>query len=152
MLEEISARFKGSIDSGRPLIMAGVGSGLTARGAVKGGADLLAAYSTAVYRCRGLPSLLSFLPYDNANDLTFAVAPDVLAHAGVCPVILGLGAHDPGQPIENLLDAVESLGAAGVMNEPFVGMYGQEIKAELDAAGLGFQRERPHNASRPCSL
>ncbi|MCP4382462.1 MAG: phosphoenolpyruvate hydrolase family protein [Hyphomicrobiales bacterium] len=141
MAEDILAAFRDTINGGRPLIMAGVGSGLTAGGAVKGGADLLATYSTAVYRCRGMPSLLSFLPYDNANDLTFTVAPEVLANAGTCPVILGLGAHNPDQPIDALLDRAEALGAAGVMNEPFIGMYGQEIRAELDAAGCGFQRE-----------
>ena len=91
----IVASFRDVIAQSRPVIMAGVGSGLTAAGAARGGAHLIAAYSTAVYRCRGLPSVLSFLPYDNANDLAFSVAADVIAQAGDCPVILGLGVHDP---------------------------------------------------------
>ena len=54
--------------AGKPIIAAGVGSGLTAKGAVMGGADLLAVYNTAVYRIQGLPTALAFLPYDDANE------------------------------------------------------------------------------------
>jgi len=130
-----------TLSAGSPIILAGVGSGLTAKGAVAGGADVLAVYNTAVYRLRGVPTALAFLPYDNANDLTLAAAPEVLANAGDVPVILGMGAHDPRTPIEQLLDHVEHLGAAGVTNEPFLGIYGQDLRAQLDAAGLGFERE-----------
>ena len=137
----IVASFRDVIAQSRPVIMAGVGSGLTAAGAARGGAHLIAAYSTAVYRCRGLPSVLSFLPYDNANDLAFSVAADVIAQAGDCPVILGLGVHDPRADLDGLLDRVEELGAVGIMNEPFVGMYSAEIRAELDEVGFGFRRE-----------
>jgi predicted TIM-barrel enzyme len=40
-----------------------------------------------------------------------------------------------------LLDKVESLEAAGVTNEPFLGMYSQDLQAQLESAGLGFSRE-----------
>lgn len=140
-LDEIVAQLRSTVASGRPVVVAGVGCGLTASGAAEGGADVLATYSTAVYRRRGLPSVLSFLPYDNANDLTFDVAPEVLANARGRPVILGIGAHDPRYPIESYLDRVQRLGAAGVTNEPFAGMYGDEVRSELARAGLGFQRE-----------
>lgn len=139
--DAIVASFRDVVAQERPVVMAGVGSGLTAAGATKGGAHLIAAYSTAVYRCRGLPSVLSFLPYDNANDLAFSVAADVVAQAGACPVILGLGVHDPRAAVDRLLDRVEAFGAVGIMNEPFVGMYSSAIRADLDAAGFGFRRE-----------
>ena len=132
---------RGVIEAGGPIVAAGVGSGLTAAGAALGGAHLIAAYSTAVYRCRGLPSVLSFLPYDDANALAFAIAGDVVEQARGRPVILGIGAHDPRRPLESLLDRVEEVGAAGVMNEPFLGMYSAEIRADLEEAGLGFGRE-----------
>ena len=141
MLDRILAALRSTITAGRPVVVAGVGCGLTASGAAEGGADILATYSTAVYRRRGLPSVLSFLPYDNANDLTFDTAPEVLANAGGRPVILGIGAHDPRYRLDSYLDRVEALGAAGVTNEPFAGMYGKDVQSELDRAGLGFQRE-----------
>jgi predicted TIM-barrel enzyme len=65
----------------------------------------------------------------------------VIAAAGQVPVLLGFGAHDPRRSLDRLLDNVESLGAAGVTNEPFLGMYSQDLQAQLESAGLGFSRE-----------
>lgn len=130
-----------SVRGGRPVIVAGVGSGLTAAGAVQGGADLLAVYNTAVYRNRNLPSILAFLPGDDPNRVTFEAAPTVVANAGGRPVIVGLTAHNPQLRIERLLDDVEALGAAGVTNEPFAGLYGAAFNAELERSGCGFSRE-----------
>jgi len=127
--------------AGIPIIMAGVGSGLTAKGAVLGGADLLAVYNTAVYRIQGLPTALAFLPYDDANELTISTAPEVIANAGDKPVLLGFGAHDPRMPIPLLIEQAKRLGAAGVTNEPFLGLYGYELRVQLENAGLGFIRE-----------
>ena len=75
-------------DCGEPLIVAGVGCGLTARGAAAGGADLLCTYNTAVYRIHGVPTAMAFLPYDDCNQLTFNVAGQVIAAAGQTPVAL----------------------------------------------------------------
>lgn len=80
--KEIVAGLQELVQASLPIVMPGAGSGITAAGAARGGANLIAAYSTAVYRCRGLPSVPSFLPYDNANELTLAVAGDVVARAG----------------------------------------------------------------------
>lgn len=137
----ILRRLRASVDAGCPLVVAGVGSGLTARGAVSGGADVLAAYSTAIYRIRGLSTALAFLPYDDANALTLGVAREVILNAGTVPVLLGFGAHDPRWPLDVLLDKAEEIGAAGVTNEPFIGIYGTDLRAQLEAAGLGFSRE-----------
>lgn len=125
----------------RPLICAGVGSGVTAKGAVEGGADLLAVYNTAVYRIMGLPTALAFLPYDDANRLTFEVLPQVIAAAGSTPVVAGIGAHDPRVDLERALMQVAGMRVAGVTNEPFIGIYPPDLRAHLEAAGLGFGRE-----------
>jgi predicted TIM-barrel enzyme len=125
----------------KPIIVAGVGSGLTAKGAVLGGADLLAVYNTAVYRIQGLPTALAFLPYDDANELTISTAPEVIANSKDTPVLLGFGAHDPRKPIQLLIEQAISLGAAGVTNEPFLGLYGYELRVQLENAGFGFVRE-----------
>lgn len=124
-----------------PLVAAGVGSGLTARGAVEGGADLLACYGTACYRVMGLPSALSFLPYADVNELVVDTLPQVVAAATDRPVLAGVGAHDPRRDLRRLVERVASLGAAGVTNEPFIGMYEGDLRGQLEAAGLGFDRE-----------
>lgn len=125
----------------RPVICAGVGSGVTAKGAVEGGADLLAVYNTAVYRIMGLPTALAFLPYDDANRLTFEALPQVIAAAGSTPVLAGIGVHDPRVDLERVLTKIAEWRVAGVTNEPFIGIYSADLRAQLKAAGLGFERE-----------
>ena len=127
--------------AGRAIVAAGVGSGLTARGAAAGGADLLAVYNTAVYRVKGLPTALAFLPYDDCNRITFEAAPEVIAAARGTPVVVGCGVHDPRHEVARLVDTVHELGAVGVTNEPFLGMYDAVLAQQLEAAGLGFGRE-----------
>ena len=139
--EAALGRLRDRRDAGEAIVVAGVGSGLTAAGAVAGGADLLACYGTAAYRILGVPTALAFLPYDDANKLTLDLLPPVVGRAGGVPVIAGLGAHDPRRPLEQLVAAAAGAGAMGVTNEPFCAIYGPALRRELDAAGYGFARE-----------
>lgn len=127
--------------SGGAIVIAGVGSGITAAAAVAGGADLLATYGTAAYRILGVPTALAFLPYDDANLLTLGLLPPIVERAGDVPVIAGLGAHDPRRSLARIVGEAAANGASGITNEPFVGIYGPELRAELEAAGYGFGRE-----------
>ena len=127
-----------------PYIVVGVGSGLTAVAAVHGGADALAVYSTATYRVRGLPTALSFLPYENCNQVAFDALAEVmraLPQENRPPVIVGLGAHNPVENLSDLIRKARDLGADGVLNEPFISIYGEEIASTMERAGLGFGRE-----------
>ena len=76
------------------------------------------------------------------RSLADAGTPVIVASAGHRPVVLGLSAHDPRVRIVALLDHVEALGAVGVTNEPFTGLYGEAVRRELDRVGCGFARER----------
>ncbi len=127
--------------SGGAIVLAGVGSGITAAAAVAGGADLLATYGTAAYRILGVPTALAFLPYDDANALTLELLPPIVERAGNVPVIAGLGAHDPRRSVRRLVEAAAADGASGITNEPFVAIYGPALRGELEAAGYGFGRE-----------
>jgi len=124
------------------IVAVGVGSGSTAAAAVAGGADIIAYYNTAAYRVRGVPTALSFLPYDNCNELAHRISGEVVsAVSGRVPVLAGVGAHDPRVPLNRLLDRAAADGADGVMNEPFISIYGPEVRRPLEEAGLGFERE-----------
>lgn len=127
--------------NGDAIIIAGVGSGLTAKGASAGKADFLATYNTAVYRIHGVPTAMAFLPYDDCNQLAIDTLPQILANSGSTPVIIGLGAHDPRRNIKRLIQQVKNLGAVGVTNEPFIGMYEGDLRKQLEAANIGFSRE-----------
>ncbi len=139
--EAILAGLRARTADGGAIVVAGVGSGLTAAGAVAGGADLLATYSTAIYRILGVPTALAFMPYDDTNVVTLGLVPEIVGRASGVPVIAGLGAHDPRRPLERLVEAAVDGGAAGLTNEPFVGIYTPEMRADLDRAGYGFSRE-----------
>ncbi len=128
-------------DSGEIILECGVGSGLTAAAAIQGGADILATYHTAACRIDGVPSLLSYLPYDNCNETVFRMLPPVLAHCRDIPLLVGIGAHDPRQPLDALLDRVVASGASGVVNEPFIGMYDGVFRQRLEQAGISVECE-----------
>lgn len=139
--EEVLTALRGRVAGGGAIVVAGVGSGLTAAGAAAGGADLIATYSTAIYRILGVPTALAFMPYDDTNAVTLDLLPTIVGRAGGVPVVAGLGAHDPRRPIDRLVGGAVDGGAAGLTNEPFVGIYTAEMRADLDAAGYGFGRE-----------
>ncbi len=139
--ESILSALHARVADGDAIVVAGVGSGLTAAGAAAGGADLIATYSTAIYRILGVPTALAFMPYDDTNAVTLDLLPQVVGRAGAVPVIAGLGAHDPRRSTDRLVGAALDAGAAGLTNEPFVGIYTEEMRADLDRAGYGFARE-----------
>lgn len=139
--EQIIERLNEQIKSGKPLIMFGAGSGLTAKCAEKGGADLIGLYSTAIYRMRGMPSLMAWLPYSNANEHLLNMAKEILPAVKSTPCIAGIGAHDPALDMDSFLEKVIEMGFSGVMNEPFVGIYGEYFANQLERAGLGFSTE-----------
>jgi predicted TIM-barrel enzyme len=141
MREQVINRLKSQVAAGKPIIMFGAGIGLTARSAELGGADLIAVYSTAIYRMRGQPSLLAFLPYSNANEHIKKMAAEIIPAVRETPCIVGIGAHDPSTNLEQFMDEMLSIGFSGVTNEPFVGIYGEEFSSQLEAAGIGFSRE-----------
>jgi predicted TIM-barrel enzyme len=121
--------------------MFGAGTGLTARCAELGGADLIGIYSTAFYRMQGRPSLLGWLPYADVNAEVLHRSRDILPAVHDTPCIAGVGAHDAGRPLDQLIDELARMGYSGITNEPFVGMYGPAFGAQLEAAGIGFSRE-----------
>ena len=114
--ETVLARLAERRVAGGAIVVAGVGSGLTAAAAAAGGADALACYGTAAYRILGVPTALAFLPYDDTNALTLELVPTIVERAGATPVIAGLGAHDPRRSLERLVDAAATAGAAGVIS------------------------------------
>ena len=139
--EQVRDRLLEQVHAGRPVLMFGAGIGLTAKCAELGGADLIAVYSTAIYRMKGQHTLMAFLPYSNANEHVAKMATEILPAVKEAPCIVGIGAHDPSLDMEGFLDRMISLGFSGVTNEPFAGIYGPAFAAQLEQAGLGFSRE-----------
>jgi predicted TIM-barrel enzyme len=138
---EIITRLRNQVKDNRALLMFGAGIGLTAKCADLGGADLVAVYSTAIFRMMGLPTLLAWMPYEDCNVCVKEMAQEIIPVVKTAPCIAGIGAHNPAINLERLMDEMMAVGFSGITNEPFCGLYGEYFSKQLEAAGIGFPRE-----------
>ncbi len=139
--QEILSRLRNQVEQKKAILMFGAGTGLTAKCAEAGGADLIGIYSTAIFRMQGFPSILAWLPYGDCNEHMFRMAKNILPMVKETPCIAGVGAHHPGIDFERTIDRLQRLGFSGVNNEPFSGLYGEFFSSQLERAGVGFSRE-----------
>lgn len=138
---EVVDRLRTQVKNGQALLMFGAGTGLTAKCADLGGADLVAVYSTAKYRMMGLPTLLAWMPYEDCNTCVRQMAREIIPVVKKAPCIAGLGAHNPAVNLEQIIDEMMTMGFSGITNEPFAGLYGEQFAKQLEDAGIGFSRE-----------
>jgi len=94
---EIMERLKAQVQMEKSILMFGAGTGLTAKCADLGGADLVAVYSTAKYRMMGLPTLLAWMPYEDCNICVKEMAREIIPVVKEGPCIAGIGAHNSGK-------------------------------------------------------
>jgi hypothetical protein len=67
--KEILERLRAQIASGKPIVGAGAGIGLSAKFIEAGGGDLIIIYNSGRFRMAGRGSLAGLMPYGNANDV-----------------------------------------------------------------------------------
>ena len=73
----------------------GAGTGLSAKCAQDGGADLIIIYNSGRYRMAGRGSLAGMMPYGDANAIVMDMAREVLPVARETPVLAGVCGTDP---------------------------------------------------------
>lgn len=118
------------------------GSGMTARCAVRGGADFILALSAGHFRQIGLGSFSSLLCYANSNELVMTFGTrELLPAASDTPVIFGLNATDPTIHLYDYLKKIKERGFAGINNFPTVGLIDGEFGKALEQEGITFERE-----------
>ncbi|RNB78047.1 phosphoenolpyruvate hydrolase family protein, partial [Brevibacillus fluminis] len=93
--KEALARLQEEIKAGNPIIGAGAGTGLSAKSAEAGGADLIIIYNSGRYRMAGRGSLAGLLPYGDANQIVVEMAGEVLPIVKNTPVLAGVCGTDP---------------------------------------------------------
>jgi predicted TIM-barrel enzyme len=126
---------------GRPIIGAGAGTGISAKCAEQGGADLIVIYNSGRYRMAGRGSLAGLLAYGDANAIVVEMAREVLPVVRKTPVLAGVNGTDPFRLMESFLIELKSLGFAGVQNFPTVGLIDGVFRANLEETGMGFDLE-----------
>lgn len=118
------------------------GSGMTARCAVRGGADFILALSAGHFRQIGLGSFSSLLCYANSNELVMTFGTrELLPAVSDTPVIFGLNATDPTINLYEYLKNIQERGFAGINNFPTVGLIDGTFRNALEQEGIAFERE-----------
>ena len=140
--EELVARLKNIRSKGGYVIAAGAGSGLSAKSAEKGGADLLLVFNSGYYRMHGHGSLSGLLAFGNANDIAMKLGTRyVLPVVREVPVICSVFGQDGTRLIDRHLDKVRLEGFSGVNNFPTMGLVDGVFREQLELTGLGYDKE-----------
>ena len=139
--QEVLDTLRAEIASGRPIIGAGAGTGLSAKCAEVGGADLIILYNSGRYRMAGRGSLAGLLPYGDANLVVVEMAREVLPIVERKPVLAGVCGTDPFRLMPVFLRELQAMGFSGVQNFPTVGLYDGVFRQNLEETGMGFALE-----------
>jgi predicted TIM-barrel enzyme len=135
------ARLRGTLAAGGVIVGAGAGTGLSAKCAEAGGADLIIIYNSGRYRMAGRGSLAGMLAYGDANGIVMDMAGEVLPVVREIPVLAGVCGTDPFRLMPVFLDEVRRVGFSGVQNYPTVGLIDGTFRQNLEETGMGFGLE-----------
>jgi predicted TIM-barrel enzyme len=135
------SRLHAEIAAGRPIIGAGAGTGLSAKCAEAGGADLIVIYNSGRYRMAGRGSLAGMLPYGDANAIVVDMAREVLPIARDTPVLAGVCGTDPFRLMPVFLRQLKDMGFSGVQNFPTVGLFEGVFRQNLEETGMSYGLE-----------
>src|SRR5579863_8400341 len=139
--DELVARLRAKATAGKPVIGAGAGTGLSAKCAEAGGADLIIIYNSGRYRMAGRGSLAGLMPYGDANAIVVEMAGEVLPVVRDTPVLAGVCGTDPFRLMPRFLGELAATGFTGVQNFPTVGLIDGVFRQNLEETGMSFDAE-----------
>ncbi len=132
------ARLRRQGTEGKPIIGTGAGTGISAKCAEAGGADLIIIYNSGRYRMAGRGSLAGLLPYGDANAIVVEMASEVLPIVRETPVLAGVCGTDPFRLMPVFLRQLKEMGFSGVQNFPAVGLFDGVFRQNLEETGMGY--------------
>jgi predicted TIM-barrel enzyme len=132
---------RAAVGRGELLVGAGAGTGLSAKCAEEGGADLIIIYNSGRFRMAGRGSLAGLMPYGDANAIVVEMAREVLPIVRRTPVLAGVCGTDPFRVMDYFLRELLAIGFAGVQNFPTVGLIDGMFRMNLEETGMGFSLE-----------
>ncbi len=134
-------RLRAQVEAGKPIVGCGAGTGISAKFAEAGGADLIIIYNSGRYRMAGRGSLAGLMPYGDANGIVVEMAAEVLPVVKDTPVLAGVCGTDPFRLMPVFLKQLKEMGFSGVQNFPTVGLIDGSLRANLEATGMGYDKE-----------
>ena len=138
---EILERIRAEVAAGRPVVGCGAGTGISAKCAEAGGADLIIIYNSGRYRMAGRGSLAGLMPYGDANGIVVEMAAEVLPVVTDTPVLAGVCGTDPFRLMPVFLRQLKEIGFSGVQNFPTVGLIDGSFRSNLEGTGMGYGKE-----------
>ncbi|MBN2515699.1 MAG: phosphoenolpyruvate hydrolase family protein [Deltaproteobacteria bacterium] len=138
---EIIKRLKALGKAGKPIVGCGAGTGISAKFAEAGGADIIIIYNSGRYRMAGRGSLAGLMPYGDANGVVVEMAAEVLPVVKDTPVLAGVCGTDPFRLMPVFMQQLKDMGFSGVQNFPTVGLIDGDFRANLEATGMGYDKE-----------
>jgi predicted TIM-barrel enzyme len=138
---EVERRLRAQIAAGVPIVGCGAGTGISAKMAEAGGADMAIIYNSGRYRMAGRGSLAGLLAYGDANGIVVDMASEVLPVVRQMPVLAGVNGTDPFRIMPVFLRQLRDIGFDGVQNFPTVGLIDGEFRRNLEATGMSYGLE-----------
>ena len=138
---EILKKLYAKAQAGIPIGGGGAGTGISAKGEEAGEIDLIVIYNTGRYRRAGRVSITGLFAYGDANAIVMDMANEVLPVVKHTPVLAGVNATDPFRLMPLFLKQVKEAGFSGVQNFPTVGLFHGVMRANMEATGLGYDKE-----------
>jgi len=139
---EVLERLHGTLDRSEPIIVAGAGTGISAKFMEKGGADLLIIYNSGRFRMSGHGSTAGLMAYGDANAVAMEIGEyEVLPVVKEIPVICGVHASDPRRRIWHHLLKVKDMGFSGINNFPTHSIIDGIFRQVLEETGMSVLHE-----------
>jgi predicted TIM-barrel enzyme len=139
---EIIERFNDTLSKGQALIVAGAGSGISAKFIEKGGADMIIIYNSGRFRMMGHGSTAGLMAYGDANAIAMEIGEyEVLPVVEEIPVICGVHATDPRRRMWHWLGQVKDMGFSGVNNFPTHTIVDGHFRGVLEETGMSVKKE-----------
>jgi predicted TIM-barrel enzyme len=139
--EEALKNLRAQVSASKPIVGCGAGTGISAKCAEAGGADLIIIYNSGRYRMAGRGSLAGLMPYGDANGIVVEMAAEVLPVVKKTPVLAGVCGTDPFRLMPVFLKQLKEMGFTGVQNFPTVGLIDGSFRANLEGTGMGYGKE-----------
>lgn len=140
--EEVGSRLKAEIQKGRPIFDAFAGTGISAKFAEVGGADMITPHILARFRMAGHSSMAGYLCIADANALTLELGKrDIIPVIKNTPVMAGLLGADPTRNMEYFLDEIIAAGFSGILNCPTLALVDGVFRKTLEETGITFDKE-----------
>ena len=139
--DELAETLAGKARRNETIVVAGAGTGLSAKCAEAGGVDAIVIYNSGRYRMAGRGSLAGLMPYGDANRIVLEMTGEIVTVVDTVPVIAGVCGTDPFRNMATLLGELEGRGVAGIQNFPTAGLIDGEFRRALEDTGMSYSAE-----------